>query len=348
MLKTIQIVALIQGLFLIFILFKNKSQYKKTTFWLFFASIVSVIMYLVGDDQNNLFIEDVDMFLFDSSLFVTFLFLFFRYYKSEKTVFNKKDYWFFLPNVIFFIIEATEIINTTIPLSLEVLEFVVELTFLIYLIYVAYDLYKTKKINWIFYVVLPLLVILSFSYITEFLGVFGFEEIPYFNEENFETYLLLTVAFLFYFITYKLMTDSKEFLPKSKLTKYKTSNLKPELIDHYKKVLVEAMEKDELFTDSHISIHKVSQKLDIPRQYISEVLNLHLQTNFHDFINGYRVEKFIECLNNDQYKHFALFGIATEVGFNSKSSFNATFKKVKGLTPSQYKQSMSQNKPMST
>ena len=46
----------------------------------------------------------------------------------------------------------------------------------------------------------------------------------------------------------------------------------------------------------------------------------------------------------DQYAHYTLFGIASEVGFSSKSSFNATFKKVKGLTPTQFKNSIPKNK----
>jgi AraC-like DNA-binding protein len=57
-----------------------------------------------------------------------------------------------------------------------------------------------------------------------------------------------------------------------------------------------------------------------------------MDTNFQDFINKYRVEEFIERLKNDQNNHFTLLGIATDVGFNSKSSFNAIFKKYKGLT----------------
>jgi AraC-like DNA-binding protein len=62
-----------------------------------------------------------------------------------------------------------------------------------------------------------------------------------------------------------------------------------------------------------------------------------MDTNFQDFINKYRVEEFIERLKNDQNNHFTLLGIATDVGFNSKSSFNAIFKKYKGLTPTQFK-----------
>ena len=102
------------------------------------------------------------------------------------------------------------------------------------------------------------------------------------------------------------------------------------------------MEKDKLFMDSRLSIHEVSKKLNIPRQYISEVLNLHLNKSFQDFVNEYRVEAFVKNLENEQHGHFTLFGLANEVGFNSKSSFNAIFKKHKGLTPSQFKKSLTQ------
>ena len=83
MLKTLQIIALLQGLFVLSVLFINRKDYKKTTFWLLFGSLLSVLLYISGDDENNLFVQDADWFLFDSSLFVTFLFLFFRYYKNS-------------------------------------------------------------------------------------------------------------------------------------------------------------------------------------------------------------------------------------------------------------------------
>ena len=65
-----------------------------------------------------------------------------------------------------------------------------------------------------------------------------------------------------------------------------------------------------------------------------------MNTNFQDFINEYRVEEFINRLKNDQNNHFTLLGIATDVGFNSKSTFNAIFKKFKGLTPTQFKKNL--------
>ncbi|WP_243846557.1 helix-turn-helix domain-containing protein [Wenyingzhuangia heitensis] len=85
---------------------------------------------------------------------------------------------------------------------------------------------------------------------------------------------------------------------------------------------------------------QVSKKLNIPRQYISEILNIHMNISFQDFINQYRVDEFISRLKNNQNNHFTLLAIAMEVGFSSKSSFNSTFKKIKGLTPSEYKKTL--------
>jgi AraC-like DNA-binding protein len=57
-------------------------------------------------------------------------------------------------------------------------------------------------------------------------------------------------------------------------------------------------------------------------------------------VNGYRVAAFLERLNDANYSNLSLVGIATDVGFSSKSSFYATFKKHKGVTPTEYRKSL--------
>ena len=348
MLKIIQIVALLQGLFILFIFYRTKENYRKITFWLFFGSIVSILLYIIGDDDNNLFMDDADWFLFDSSLFLTFLFLYFKYFRSENEGFLKRDFLFFLPSLFSFLIETLEMVSDGENDFLEIIETLIDFVFLGYLIYILYNLLRTKRANWILYFIAPIVLIMSVSYINGVLDLFELAPIVFSDDDDFNTYLLLVIAFLFYFITFYFISKPKELIPNTKITKYKSSNLRPELIEKYKNALIQAMEKDKLFMDSRLSIHNVSKKLNIPRQYISEVINLHLNKNFQDFVNEYRVDAFVKNLQNDQHAHFTLFGMATEVGFSSKSSFNATFKKVKGITPTQFKNSIAKKKIIGT
>jgi AraC-like DNA-binding protein len=343
MLKTIQIITLLQGLFVLFVLFVHRKEYKQTTFWLLFSCLLSVLLYISFDEENSIFFQDLDLFIFDSSLFVTFLFLFFKYYKSGQAKFSKADYLFFLPNIVYFIIEGVEIITVKEYLLVEIFEITIELSFIVYLSLIIRAILSNKNKHWILYFAFPIVIWLIFSSVNETLQAFGVPELPMFNDQNFNTYFLLVVAFLFYFIAYKLLGQSKEILPKSNISKYKNSNLNKQLVELYKRELKQAMEIDKLFLNNKLSIVDVSEKLGIPRQYISEVLNVYMNTSFQDYVNKYRIEEFVNRLQNDQNDHLTLLGIANEVGFNSKSSFNATFKKFKGLTPTQFKKSLSRN-----
>lgn len=340
MLKTIQIIAVIQGMFLLFLMFQNRKKYKNVTFWLFTLTVISIMLFIVGDDDNNLFQANTDWYLFDTTLFITFLFLFFKYFKSGVEKFNKKDLLFFLPNIAYVIIELIELNPSGEMFVVEILELLVEFTFLGYLVYILIDLFKNKSRYWILYVVLPIVLILGLSYINEFLILLELKPIFHSSDKDISSYILVILAFLFYFITFYSTTRPNEFLPKEKQKKYKTSILNESLISEYTSALIAAMEDDKMYTDPKLTIHKVSEELNIPRQYISEVLNLHLNKSFLDFVNEYRVNAFVEKVQNVQYAHFTLLGIANEVGFNSKSTFNATFKKIKGLTPSEFKNSL--------
>ena len=286
MIKILQIVALIQGFFVIIVLLKNHKTYKKTTYWLLFFCLLSIIFYTAADDENNLFVKGADWFLFDSSLFVTFLFLFFKYYNNKKETFHKLDYLFFLPNIIYFIIEAIEIHMAKDHIIVEAIEISTEFVFFIYLVIIVYQLIHSKKKYWALYFAFPIALLFSFLILNNILKALGFNEFLIFNNQNLNFYLLLIVAFLFYFLAFYLIHKSKAILPLAESNKYKNSNLNQQLIEQYKADLLTCMQVNKLYLDGKLSIQDVSDHLNVPRQYISEVLNVHMHTNFQDFVKS--------------------------------------------------------------
>ena len=54
------------------------------------------------------------------------------------------------------------------------------------------------------------------------------------------------------------------------------------------------------------------------------------------------MEEAKKYLTKPEFSNYTLLAIGLEAGFNSKSAFNASFKKITGLTPSQYKSKITQ------
>ena len=120
--------------------------------------------------------------------------------------------------------------------------------------------------------------------------------------------------------------------------KYEKSTLTLERSKRYLDKLLQFMEKEKPFTDGDLTIQKLAEKLAIPSNHLSQTVNERLGQTFSDFINSYRVEEAKRKLLDPAFKHLSVLGIAEEVGFNSKSSFNAVFKKHTNLTPSEFRQ----------
>jgi AraC-like DNA-binding protein len=118
--------------------------------------------------------------------------------------------------------------------------------------------------------------------------------------------------------------------------KYEKSTLTPERSERYLDRLLSFMEKEKPFTDGDLTIHKLAERLSIPANHLSQTINERGQT-FSDFINSYRVEEAKRKLLDPALKHLSVLGIAEEVGFNSKSSFNSVFKKHTNMTPSEFR-----------
>ncbi len=84
-------------------------------------------------------------------------------------------------------------------------------------------------------------------------------------------------------------------------------------------------------------MHDLCNHLNISRRKISYVLNDVIQKNFYGVINEYRIKEAEELLLRDSLNQMKIEVLGEMVGFQSKSSFNACFKKVTGMTPSEFR-----------
>ncbi len=324
--------AILQGLFVGVTLFKKRQDYKQPIFWLFMGCIASVVLFAIGDDEHNLLVGSSNWFFFHEPLLITFFFLFVRYSGADRSTFDKTDVLFFLPYLAYIVVESLD----DVPYFeddwlLEVLDEIIEFSFLGMLLYCIYDILKNRKEKWLLVFIIPIALVLVIDE-----GAKQFLDIQY-SFLDIDSYGVFLIAILlFYFVTYRLIIAPKAILASAN-HKYKASNLSPSEVESTIQSLNRLMMEQQLFKNQKLQVGEVATQLGISRQQLSEILNVHMGIRFQDFLNQHRVEAFIECLQQERYQNYTLLGIATEVGFSSKSSFNSTFKKLKGVTPSQYR-----------
>lgn len=117
--------------------------------------------------------------------------------------------------------------------------------------------------------------------------------------------------------------------------RYKNSNLTGARTDQYKTKLLEFMKKEKPYLNPDLNIQELATELSVPARHLSQVINVSLKQNFFDFISDYRITEAKGLLSDPSKKDETILDILYEVGFNSKSSFNALFKKKTGMTPSE-------------
>lgn len=132
------------------------------------------------------------------------------------------------------------------------------------------------------------------------------------------------------FHTLSILTESEDE------QKYVNSNLTEAQAQAYLQQIEAYMLQEKPYLEPRITIGELAQRLQIPVNDLSQIINEQLEQNFYDFINSYRVEAFKELLSQPDSEQFTLLSLGLEAGFNSKSTFNAIVKKFTGLTPSQY------------
>ncbi|MCI4671484.1 MAG: AraC family transcriptional regulator [Bacteroidia bacterium] len=118
---------------------------------------------------------------------------------------------------------------------------------------------------------------------------------------------------------------------------YETSSLSVEKKNLYHKQLTSYLISDKIYLEQDLTLSELSSRLKINTRYLSQVINELEDSSFIDFINKLRIERAKEMLRHPAYQYYTIVAIANEVGFKSKSAFYNAFKKFTHMTPSAFK-----------
>lgn len=134
-------------------------------------------------------------------------------------------------------------------------------------------------------------------------------------------------------IMLKAIPDNVNYKQKKK---YKQVLLDTNEIKKYSKELEQIMMDYKLFLNPDLSLKDLASYLELPANYVSQLLNLGFQKNFSEYVNTFRVNEFKERVLLKENKGLTIMAVAYDSGFNSKTVFNTFFKKIEGITPNMY------------
>lgn len=330
----------------------------------FFLICIEMIIILINSNLLELYSIKVLPFTYGPLMF-----LYARMMTQEKPTFNNRYLWHFLPFILFFaismiflnkpVMEGTKgflIVDKFISLRIIYgVSFFISITIYSFLTFLVIHKHQQNLKSMLSYssakYTLQWLIGLSATFYISYVLVFivGLMDILL-NFMPFDPYELsflgLTIfAFLYGFYGVRQPGIFEEIVkpkadhvaahkPYSK--KYSRSGLKTDNVEGIKIAILEYMEKDKPYLDRELSINEVASDLNLPRHFVTEVINNHMGKNFYYLINEYRVKEVKKRLINPKYKNLTIMAIAYDSGFNSKSAFNTVFKDLTGKTPSQY------------
>ncbi|RIW29577.1 response regulator [Bacillus salacetis] len=87
-----------------------------------------------------------------------------------------------------------------------------------------------------------------------------------------------------------------------------------------------------------ITLQQISERFYLSREYISRKFKQDYDATITDYLTGIRMEKAKKLLENSYLK---IYEIAYEVGYQNEKYFSKVFKKHEGITPNDYRQSIS-------
>ena len=159
--------------------------------------------------------------------------------------------------------------------------------------------------------------------------------------------ILIVLSLLCVFYFYRRRGKSKKMVeplpvaevePKTAVTeeKYKTSKISLEECERLTGKLENIMHREKAYTNPDLKVADLAAMIGTSAHTLSYLFNQHLNRNYYDYINDYRIAEFKHLIAKDEYSKYTLGALAELCGFSSRASFFRYFKKATGITPNEY------------
>ncbi|MEQ9375102.1 MAG: helix-turn-helix domain-containing protein [Imperialibacter sp.] len=205
-----------------------------------------------------------------------------------------------------------------------------------------------NSLNWLIFVLSLFLIVFLASFFSFFVNnILGLAPVSY-------TTLPLNLTVFTFIMVYFGINQSAIYSREKVHSKLRHQQLSPEeslpksggaLLSDEQIAALSALVKNYLtdkkpYRNPDYNLQMMADDLAISRHKLSHVINSGQKKNFYKFINQFRVEEAKAMLADPSFNHYSVLGIATECGFNAKTSFNRIFKEETGLTPTEFKQTL--------
>ena len=200
----------------------------------------------------------------------------------------------------------------------------------------AHSSLEKINLNWLRFLTVGNLIIWPVAFLTEMIK----------GDSEAWNYVWMLISVFIYIMGYLGMRQSEIFagrpgdlesLKESTSRKYEKSTLKPEDAETFFEKLQSIMRTEKPYLENNLTLPALAGKMRISVHHLSQIINDKARQNFFEFINSYRVEEAKRLFRDPQKQQLTIAAICYETGFNSLSSFNTLFKKLCGVTPSQYR-----------
>lgn len=131
----------------------------------------------------------------------------------------------------------------------------------------------------------------------------------------------------------KASKEEKDTLPEAK--KYLTK-ISPETLEKITMGVIDALMLKKGYKDQRCSARQLAKQLETNTRYISIAIRRRFHVNYSSLVNKLRVEEAMSMLADKRYADYRMEDISDTVGFANRQTFNASFLKYCGMTPSEY------------